>query len=181
MKRQLVQKGLVVNEIRDKLLGCDCAILTEYRGLRVADLDILRSRCRGAGVEYRVVKNTLTTLAVRETELSELNPYLVGPTAIGMSMDPIAAAKIMVEFAKEYPVFKIKAGVLKGRIFGPDGVKELATLPPREVLIARMLTYMKQPITGLLNTLNAPMRGLINLLKAITEDRRQNLGSREKG
>lgn len=172
MRRNILQKELVVNRLRDKLLQCEGVILTEYLGLRVQDMDILRSKCRENGVEYRVVKNTLTKLAIRDTQLSELSRYLVGPTAIGIShQDPIAAAKIMVGFAKEYPVFKIKAGVLNGRVFGPDEVEELASLPQREVLIAQVLAMMRSPILGLINALSAPIIRLINLLKTIEQEK----------
>lgn len=175
LRKAQIEKGLVVNATRDRLLGCQSAVLTDYRGLTVKDMDLLRSRCRESGVEYRVVKNSLTWLAVKDSDLEELHPYLVGPTAIGMGIsDPIAAAKVLVEFAKEHDTLKIKAGVLEGKVFGPERVKELAGLPSKEVLIAQVLASVKSPVAGLVNTLSAPLRGFINVLKAIGEQRTED-------
>lgn len=182
MKKAQAKKGLVVNEIKDKILGCEATVLTDYRGLTVQDMNVLRSRCRENKVEYYVVKNTLTALAIKETELQDLHSYLVGPTAIGLShSDPVALAKVLTEFAKEYEAFEIKAGALNGKVLGPDGIKELASLPPREVLIAQMLAQMKSPIAGLLNTLSAPLRGLMNVLKAIEEQSAEGREQKAEG
>lgn len=172
MKKAHARKEAVINQLRDRLLNSQVIVLTEYRGLTVQDMNLLRAKCRKAGVEYRVAKNSLTRLAIKDTELEGLEPYLVGPTAIGMGfLDSASAAKIFVESAGEYAPLKIKAGVLKKHIFGPEKVRELARLAPKEVLISQLLANMKGPITNLGNVLSGPLGGLINLLKALQEQK----------
>lgn len=163
----IAQKEKIVKEIHERLLGCEAILLVDYRGLRVRDMNELRRRCRDSGVEYRVVKNTLTSLAIKDTPFTPLDPYLTGPTALGISNDPVVLAKVFSEFFKEYKEFKIKALMIGNELFEGERVKEIAALPEREVLISQLLFYMKAPIYNLIAILLSPLRRLLCLLKAV--------------
>ncbi|MDI3533710.1 MAG: large subunit ribosomal protein [Thermosediminibacterales bacterium] len=168
-------KERVVEEIRDKFERANSALLTDYRGLNVAEVTELRKQLREAGIEYKVVKNTLTRLAIKDFDYSdELKEFLQGPTAIAFSYeDPVAAAKILSKFAKDHKNLEIKVGLVEGKVVDINGIKNLADLPSREVLIAKVLAGMQAPISGLVNVLNGPMRGLVYALQAI-KDKKQS-------
>ncbi len=154
------EKGQMVSEIREKFQQASAIVLADYRGLTVAQATLLRVQMRQAGVEYRVMKNTLVQRAADELGLEGLDPYLKGPTALAFSADPVAPAKVLMEFAKvnKLKKFKIKAGVLEGKVIGPEAVKALADLPSREVLLAMVLRGMLSPLTGMANVLQGPIR-----------------------
>lgn len=166
------EKEAMVAELKEKLDQARAAIITDYRGLNVAALTELRRRMREQGLEYKVVKNTLTRFAARELGLDDLEPYLEGPTAIAFSYeDPVAPAKVIMGFAKEHKQLEIKAGLLRGRVIRPEGVKELADLPPREILLAQVLGGLQAPIAGLANVLNGVPRSLVYALEAIRKQK----------
>jgi len=167
----LEEKKGIVSELAKKLSGATSGVLVDYKGISVADDTKLRAELRKAGVDYSVVKNTLTLLAAREAGLPELEPVLNGTTALAVSSDPVAPAKILSEYAKKHDNFKIKAGFVEGKVIGVANVTELAVLPPREVLIARVLGGFNAPITGLVNVLNGNLRGLVVALNAIAEQK----------
>lgn len=154
------EKSLVVSEIKEKFQQSSGIVLADYRGLTVAQVTKLRSQLRNAGVEYRVLKNTLVRRAADELGVEGLDPYLKGPTALAFSPDPVAPAKILIDFAKENKLkkFQIKAGVLDGKVIGADNVKALADLPSREVLLAMVLRGMQAPLAGMANVLQGPIR-----------------------
>ena len=131
----------------------------------------MRRAMRAAGVEYMVVKNTLTRFAANKVGFEELDPYLNGPTALAVSAtDPVAPAKIINEYAsKKDSTIKIKIGFVDGKIVSAKEIKALADLPPKEVLVAQVLGTMIAPISGLANVLNANIRGLAVALNAIAE------------
>ncbi len=166
------QKREVVNVISDKMKAAKAIVFADYRGLTVEEDTQLRSELRKAGVEYKVVKNTLTRFAAKESGLEELDAYFNGPTAMASSeTDPVAPAKILYEFAKKHANLELKAGVVEGRIIDIDGMKALAELPPKEVLLARVLGGLNAPISGLVNVLNGNIRGLVVALNAIAEQK----------
>jgi large subunit ribosomal protein L10 len=166
------EKEAMVAELKEKLDQARAAIITDYRGLNVAALTELRRRMREQGLEYKVVKNTLTRFAARELGLDDLEPYLEGPTAIAFSYeDPVAPAKVIMGFAKEHKQLEIKAGLLRGKVIRPEGVKELADLPPREILLAQVLGGLQAPIAGLANVLNGVPRSLVYALEAIRKQK----------
>lgn len=168
----LNQKREVVEGISDKMKAAKAMVFADYRGLTVDQDTQLRNALRKAGVDYKVVKNTLTRFAANENGLGGLDTYLNGPTAMASSdSDPVAPAKILSEFAKKYDKLEIKVGVVEGKIIDSNGVKALAELPPREVLIARVLGGFNAPISGLVNVLNGNMRGLVVALNAIAEQK----------
>ncbi|MBP1759232.1 MAG: ribosomal protein [Firmicutes bacterium] len=154
------EKSLLVSEIKEKFQRSSGVVLADYRGLTVAQVTQLRARLRKAGVEYRVLKNTLVRRAADEIGVEGLESFLKGPTALAFSEDPVAPAKILLDFAKENKLksFQIKAGVLEGRVIGAEGVKALADLPSREVLLAMVLRGMQAPLTGMANVLQGPIR-----------------------
>src|SRR5690606_1083238 len=113
----------------------------------------LRAQLRQAGVEYHVLKNTMVRRAAHEVGIEGLDGYLEGPTAVAFSADPVAGAKILADFAKNTKTFTIKAGVVEGKVVDEAGVKALAELPSREVLLAQVLRGMQAPLAGMANVL----------------------------
>lgn len=169
-EKTLQLKKEVVQELSDKIKSAKAMVFADYRGLTVEQDTELRTALRKAGVEYKVVKNTLTRFAAKENGLEGLDSYLNGPTAMALSTtDPVSPAKVLSEYAKKFEKFEIKAGVVEGKIIDVAGVTSLAELPPREVLIAKVLGGFNAPISGLVNVLNGNIRGLVVALNAIAE------------
>lgn len=173
MKEQTLQaKSQIVEEIKEKIRSSQSLVLVDYRGLNVAELTELRKRYREAGVDYKVYKNTMMSFAFKDLGLEEVEDYLKGPSAVAFSLnDPASAAKITTEFAKTNDKLKIKAGIVDGKIIDENGVKSLAELPPREVLIAQVLGGFNSPIQGFANVLQGTIRGLAIALNAIAEQK----------
>jgi len=170
----LNQKREIIESISSRMKSAKTMIFADYRGLTVEQDTELRRALRNAGVEYKVVKNTLTKFAAKENGLEELYPYLNGPTSMASSdTDPVAPAKVLCEFAKKYEHFQLKVGVVEGRVTDINGIKALADLPSREELIARVLGGFNAPISGLVNVLNGNIRGLVVALNAIAEKKQQ--------
>ncbi|WP_461205214.1 50S ribosomal protein L10 [Clostridium sp. DL1XJH146] len=166
--RQL--KEAKVQEIREKLEKAQSFILADYQGLNVEEDTQLRKISREAGVEYKVYKNKLVRLACNELGIKGLDDYLVGPISIAFGYeDPVAPAKLLSEFAKEHKKLELKAGLVDGKVIDEDGVKSLASLPSREVLIAQVLGGLNAPISGFVNVLQGNMRNLVCALNAIKE------------
>jgi large subunit ribosomal protein L10 len=159
------EKATSIAELRGKLGDARGAVLTDFRGLSVAEITELRTLLRKSAVEYKVVKNTLAKLAVKDTGLASLAAYLEGPTAIAISRtDPVAASKALTTWAKGRQAFAIKGGVVEGRVVGPNEIADLADLPSREVLLARMAGAFQAPLQGLVQVLSASLRGLASVL-----------------
>ncbi|MGE4283745.1 MAG: 50S ribosomal protein L10 [Clostridia bacterium] len=166
----LEQKKEIVQQLVEKLKNASSGVLVDYRGLTVEQDTDLRNQLRKAGVDYKVVKNTLTRFAAMETGYEGLDSYLNGPTSLALTYeDPVAAAKVLSEFAKKNDKLEIKAGFVDGKVIDINGVKALAELPPKEVLIARVLGGFNAPISGFVNVLNGNLRGLAVALNAIAE------------
>lgn len=166
----LEQKKATVASLCEKIQNAAGGVIVDYKGISVADDTALRRKLREAGVEYAVVKNTLLRFAFDNTGLGELDPQLNGSTAIAIASDPVAAAKILSEYStKTKEAFKIKGGFVDGKVIDKEGVKALAELPPREILIATVLAGFNAPITGFVNVLNGNIRGLATALKAIAD------------
>jgi large subunit ribosomal protein L10 len=169
------EKASTIAELHDKLRGARSAVLTDFRGLSVAEITELRTLLRQRAVEYRVVKNTLAKLAVKDTVLAELAAHFEGPTAIAISReDLVAASQVLSAWAKTRPTFTVKGGVVEGRIVGPADVAVLADLPPRAVLLARTAGAFQAPLQALVNVLAEPIRALASVLDQM---RRQKEGS----
>ncbi|TCL31566.1 large subunit ribosomal protein L10 [Anaerospora hongkongensis] len=169
-----VEKQTVVAGMKEKLAATKGAVLINYRGLTVAQDTKLRRKFREAGVEYKVVKNTLTRIAANEIGIAGLDSYLEGPTAMAFSAtDPVAPAKIISDFIKESKLqnIEVKAGLVEGKVITADGVKALANLPPREVLIAQVLAGFQSPIVGIVNVLQGTIRNAVYVLEAIRKQK----------
>jgi large subunit ribosomal protein L10 len=165
------EKEAVVVELRDKLERSKAAILTDYRGLKVMEITELRHKLREEGVEYRVVKNSLIRLAVKDTEASSLKDYLTGPNAVAFSYnDEITSAKLLLEYAKENQKLEVKAGVVAGRLMLQQEMKELVQLPSKEELQAQLLGIMSTLPSKLLGVMNAVPRDFVGLLAAVPRD-----------
>ncbi len=152
----LEQKKQVVADLVELLKSAQAGVLVNYRGITVEEDTELRTKLREAGVEYKVVKNTLTRFAANEVGYQELDEQLNGPTALAVSAtDPIAPAKVIADYAKKVEALEIKAGFLDGKVISLDEVKTLANTPAREVLIAKIMGSMNAPISKLVRTLQA--------------------------
>ncbi len=134
------EKAQVVSDLGEKVKGFQAVVLTNYRGLKVEQIDRLRQRLREEKISYHVVKNTLMKLASKGTDLEKLDNYFEGPTAMAISYgDPVLLAKILSEFVKTQPSLEIKVGLIQGKVTSPEEVKALATMPSREVLCGQIL------------------------------------------
>ena len=152
----LEQKKQVVAELIETLKSAQAGVLVDYRGITVEQDTKLRTKLREAGVEYKVVKNTLTRFAANEVGFQELDEQLNGPTALAVSTtDAVAPAKVISDFAKEVEALQIKAGFVDGKVISLDEVKQLADTPSREVLLAKIMGSLNAPISKLVRTLQA--------------------------
>jgi len=145
--RIIQEKQQIVEEITTKLRESAATVLADYRGLNVAQATELRRKLREAGIEFKVLKNTLIRRATANAELTDLDSVLTGPTAVAFGKDDVVApAKILSEFAKQNEALKIKGGVVEGRVVGVDEIKALADLPSREGLLSMLLSVLQAPI-----------------------------------
>ncbi len=152
----LEQKKKVVVDLVESIKAAQAGVLVDYRGITVEQDTKLRKQLREAGVEYKVVKNTLTRFAANELGFQELDEQLNGPTALAISdTDPVAPAKIISDFAKEAETISIKAGFLDGKVISLDEIKQLASTPSRDVLIAKIMGSLNAPVSKLVRTLQA--------------------------
>lgn len=171
-EKTLNAKKEIVSELSTKFKEAKAMVLADYRGLTVEQDTELRSALRKAGVEYKVVKNTMTKFAADQNGLEGLDPFLNGPTALALSTtDPVAPAKVLSDYAKKYDKLELKVGVVEGKVIDLAGIKALAELPPKEVLIAKVLGGFNAPISGFVNVLNGNIRGLVVALNAIAEQK----------
>lgn len=170
-KNILDQKQAVVDALVVRLKAAGSGVLFDYKGITVADDTALRNELRKSGVEYSVIKNTLLARAAKQCGLDGLIPHLEGTTALATATTEIAApAKILSDFQKKSKdAYKIKAGFVEGEVLDVAGVAALASLPSKEVLVAKVLGTLNAPITGLVTVLNANIRGLAVALGKIAE------------
>ncbi|MCS7255847.1 MAG: 50S ribosomal protein L10 [Thermomicrobium sp.] len=167
------EKARQIEEISEILRTASVAILTDYRGLTVADMTAFRRRLQEQQANLRVVKNTLTRIAAERTGTAVITPLLEGPTAlVYTSGDPVTAAKLTVEFARQSRILTVKGALLSGQLLSPADVEALATLPSREELVAKVVGGLQAPLYGLVSVLSGPIRGLLYVLQG----RLQQLG-----
>lgn len=163
-------KAAVVTEMKEKLQSAQGAVFVGFTKLDVATVTKLRRKFREGGVEYKVIKNTLTRIAANELGYDALSPILEGPTAIAFSTeDEIAPAKILKEFIKETKTqaLSVKAGIADGQVIDAASVDALASLPSREELLAKLLGSMQAPISGVVNVLQGNIRNMVYVLDAV--------------
>ncbi len=165
------EKARVIEELAEKLKD-NSVVLVDYQGMNVAQSTRLRARSRESGVEFVVAKNTLAQLAANQAGVEGISEFLVGPTALAFSEDPVAGAKLMAEFSDEVESFEVKGGLLDGgRVMGAQDVVALSRLPGREQLLAQLLGAIQAPIAGLATVLNAPLRNLAIVLNQVAEQK----------
>lgn len=159
----LEEKKTIVAEVKEKLQNSASSIIVDYRGLNVAQATDLRKQLREAGVEFKVIKNTLARRATAEANLTELDEHLTGPTAVAFSPeDAVVAAKVLSKFSKNNEDLKLKVGIVEGKIVNVDEIKALADLPSREGLLSMLLSVLQ-----------APMRNFALAVKAVADQKEQ--------
>ncbi len=170
------EKTTLIDDMHARLRESSLAIMTEYRGLTVAQLNRLRRELKAVGGRYQVTKNTLTRRALKDTAFEQLEKLLQGPTGIVTTgKDPIAVAKVLVKFAEQHDKLKITGGVLDGAVMPAANVSALAKLPSREVLLAQLLGLINAPASQLLRTIQEPGAQVARLLGAL-ERAKQSAG-----
>jgi large subunit ribosomal protein L10 len=167
----LEQKQAVVAEVSAELARAQGVVLAEYRSLRVEEMTELRRKARGSGVYLRVLKNTLARRAVADTPFKGLAEQMVGPLAYGISRDPVAAAKVLQEFAKGNDRLVIRAGAMPNVVMSAKEVVSLALLPGRPVLLARLLGTMQAPLSMFVRTLNEVPTKFVRTLAALRDQK----------
>jgi large subunit ribosomal protein L10 len=167
----LEQKQAVVAEVSKVVADAKAAILAEYRGLTVAQMTDLRRKANQGGVYVRVVKNTLVRRAVDGSPYECLKDHLKGPLAFVAGQDPVAAAKVVVDFAKDNQAFKIMAGAMSGKLVSTAEMTALARLPSREVLLAQVMGTMKAPVQKFVSTLNEVPAKFVRTLAAVRDQK----------
>jgi large subunit ribosomal protein L10 len=168
------QKKQMVMDIGERLNRAQSVVFVDYCGLNVGKVTELRAKLRESGAEMKVFKNTLGKRAVTEFGIVELEQYLEGPTAGIFSIeDPVSGPKILKEFARKNKQLIIKGGSLEKKVLDAEGVKALADLPSREVLLTQVVVGMQGPLSGMLNVLQGPQRKFVYALEALKREKEQ--------
>jgi large subunit ribosomal protein L10 len=165
----LDEKKALVAEIGATVAQAGAMVLAEYRSLEVSDITRLRAKARQSGVYLRVLKNTLARRAVFETPFAGLAQHMKGPLVYGISVDPVAAAKVLQEFAKSNEKFVITAGALPNQVMTSKEVATLASMPSREELLGRLMGTMQAPVAKLARTLNEVPSKFVRTLAAVRD------------
>ena len=167
-KARKEQKAEQVEVLTEKLRKAKVALLTDYRGLTVTQLQELRGKLRTGDVEYRVVKNTLARRAAEAAGVPALQSELEGPVAIAFGYDDLSLpSKLINEFVRSTRLkLEVKGGLVEGRVFTPDQVKQLADLPSREMLIAQLMGTLQSPVGQLVGIMQTPVQQLVGVLDA---------------
>ena len=170
------KKG-VVKEIEEKLKKSKCVIFVENKGLKVEEINELRTKLREIGDnDYKVFKNRLIKVALKDVHLPEkdVDKYLSGPNCISFAYgDPTGPAKILAEFAKSHERILIKGGILEGKSLTPEKVQQIAQLPAKEVLIAKIMGSLNTPATNVVGCINAVLRNLVYVLESIRKKKEE--------
>ena len=149
-------KQVIIDEIKAKLDGAQSAVVIDYMGTTVAQADAMRKKLREANVDYTVYKNTLIKRAIEGTEFAPLADVLDGPSAIAISKeDATAPARVLKEVIDEFKKMEFKAGVVEGNYFDQEGIKEIASIPSRDVLIAKFMGSIQSPVSKAVRTFQA--------------------------
>jgi len=156
-----------VAELKERFAGVQTAVLTEYRGLTVRQLSDLRKQLKGASAEYKVVKNRLARIAIKDSALDGLGKHLTGPTGVAYTRhDPVSVAKALQAFVKSNPALTIKVGVVEGKVLEAAALKSLADLPSKEALRAQLVGALQGPMSKLVTLLTAVQGELVRVIEA---------------
>lgn len=162
------RKSQQIAELSEKFTKSKAVVLTEYKGLTVSEIAELRKILKEAGAEYKVVKNTLSNIAAKGTPAELAADLFVGPTGIAFGFeDAIAAAKKVLEYAAKNDKFKVKSGVIEGRLYSVDEIKAMSKLPPKPVLLSMLAGAMQAPASKLAGALNATLAQFAYALEAL--------------
>lgn len=168
------EKEQTVATLRERLGSAKTAVLTEYRGLTVRQISDLRKQLKAAAAEYKVVKNRLARLAVKNQPLDSLGTHFKGPTGlVYTAKDPVPVAKALQAFVKANPALTIKVGFVEGKIVQPAELKALADLPSKEALRSQLVGALQGPLSQLVSLLTAPQRELVRVLEARSKNAEQ--------
>lgn len=176
MKEQTLQKKqAVIDEIKAQIEASQSVVVVSYLGLNVAEATELRNKFRESGVGYKVYKNTMVDLALKDLGYSGYETYLTGPNAFVFSKeDMVNGPKIAYEFAESHEkVFQVKAGLMDGKVMNAEEVKHLSKMPSKEVLLSMVLRGLQGPIAGLANVAQGTLRSVVYALNAIKEKSEQ--------
>ena len=165
------EKAVVIEEVSAEVAKAQSIVIAEYRGLDVASVTVLRKTARESGVYLRVLKNTLVRRALGGTPFEGLSAQLTGPLIYGISGDPVAAAKVLADFAKTNDKLVITGGALPNSLLNQEGVKALATMPSREELLSKLLGTMQAPIAQFVRTLNEVPTKFVRGLAAVRDQK----------
>jgi large subunit ribosomal protein L10 len=165
----LEEKKALVAEVSAKVAQAQAIVLAEYRSLEVGEITQLRAKARGAGIYFRVLKNTLARRAVADTPFAGLAQHMTGPLVYGISPDPVSAAKVLNEFAKGNDKLVIRAGAMPNQVMTAKEVATLASMPSRNELLAKLMGTMQAPVTKLARTLNEVPSKFVRTLAAVKD------------
>ena len=172
MSANFEAKKVVVAEITEKIKASKSVVFVDYNGLTVAEVSALRNKCREAGCEYKVYKNTLVRKAFNDLGFKDFDADLNGPTAIAFGSDETGAAKIMSAAAKDYEKkITLKSAFVDNSYVDKNGVKALATMPSKEELLAKLLGSLQAPVANLAGVLNNMLAALPRALSAVAEQK----------
>ncbi len=172
------EKAKQVEELSEIFNNARCVVLNDFTGLNVEKISELRRLCEKAGVEFRVVKNTLAKRSIKGTPAEDLEQYFDGPTALAISRESEnISAKILVKFAEEHELPRLKAGVVEGKVIDATSVLALAKLPSKEELMSKLLGGIMSPGNRLVSVLQGSLRNLLYAINAIVEKKQSEPGS----
>lgn len=164
------EKEAFIEELSGKLSGAKSLYLADFSGMTVEKVTALRAQCRANGVHYKVIKNTLLKRAANAVGVTQLDAYLEGPTVLAYSLDSeVEPARVLVEFARTNEKPLVKAGLIGDRLYGAEEVKQLALLPPRDVLLAQVLGTIVAPLSQFLGAVDALLASPARLAGALEE------------
>ncbi|MDE0308661.1 MAG: 50S ribosomal protein L10 [Acidiferrobacterales bacterium] len=169
MNENLERKHQIVDAVHKDLESAKLAVLSEYRGVDVAGMGVLRREAREANVRIQVVKNTLARRAVDDTDFECLKEHFNGPLALAVADDPVAVAKTLSEFAAKNTQFRIQTGAMNGQLISAEQLEQIAKLPGRDELLARLMGTMAAPIQKFVSTLNEIPSGFVRVLAAVRD------------
>lgn len=166
-----------VEDTKDRLRRSKCLVVTDYRGLTVAEMTDLRNRLRAEGVEYKIVKNRLAKIALRDSGMDTMDTYLKGTTALAFGIkDPVGPAKVLTGYAKDNAKLKVLAGLMDNRVLDVAALTELSKMPSREMLLSRLLGSLSSPVQKLAYALNQTVAKVVYALDAVARKKAEQSG-----